>query len=144
MSTKSLAPAARTFVLVGSTAKAGSFWAFCGCWSVGLASVTKASVACVAAGDAEVVPPANIPTSARMDAMLTSSLLMTVLPLVEGLKRALEAVTDRSGCQTALDPPRPTIATLANNGLLRGVARRGDILTCAAPGPGSDWVAPIV
>jgi hypothetical protein len=86
---------------------------------VGLASLTRASVACVAAGDAEVLPPANIPTSARMDAMHTSSLLMPVLPLVEGLKRALEAVTDRSRCQTALDPLPPTIATMANNGFCR-------------------------
>src|SRR5438093_7159605 len=113
MSTKSLAPAARTLALVGSTAKAGSFWAFCGCWPVGLASLTKASVACLGAGDAEVVPPANIPTRARMDAMLTSSLLMPVLLLVGAqkgtggfhptngdVKRGLTAPGKRPGWET--------------------------------------------
>src|SRR5262249_35112569 len=44
MSTRSLAPAARMFGLAGSTASAGSFWAFCGCEPVGLPTVTRAPV----------------------------------------------------------------------------------------------------
>src|SRR5438128_10477649 len=106
MSTKSLAPAARTFDLVGSTAKAGSFWAFCGCWPVGLASLTKASIACLGAGDAEAVPPANIPMSARMVAVLTSSLLMPVLLLVGGSKGHWRLSPTEDRCQTRLDHGR--------------------------------------
>src|SRR5947207_12931079 len=81
MSTRSFAPAARTLGCTGSTASAGSFWAFCGWLPAGLPTVTSAADAAVVDGPATavVVTPIKVGT-ARMQTA-PSSLLMTQ-PLV--------------------------------------------------------------
>ena len=81
MSTRSLAPAASTSGLEASTASAGSFWEFCGCWLVGLPTLTRAWVACAPAGDTPAPNPTMTtalrrPTSGR----LMGDRRMTTLP----------------------------------------------------------------
>src|SRR5207249_6933417 len=118
MSTRSFDPAARTLGLVGSTASEGSFWAFCMCWSTGLATVTNASVACFweTTADADPGPPTKAVTRPTIDPMLISSFLIAPSPRSGLPARAVEAATRQLSCQTPGLCPNPDRPGSPRNG----------------------------